>query len=164
MRLISALPAKWIAWTAVAAGTVGVGLALADANSPLRTPLVILFLAAAPATAVAGLLRGFDPFARIVVAVTAAIVINALVATTMLAAGAGSPKAGLVAIVVITAVCMAVQLPPVRGVAAARLPALRARVRRVSGQEADVAASEQAPGSPADEAEAAAGNRERPSG
>jgi hypothetical protein len=165
MRLISASRAKWIAWAAVvAAGAVGAALALAGASSPLRAPLVILFLVAAPATAVAGLLRGFDTFARVIVAATAAIVINALVATAMLAAGVRSPRAGLVVIVLITAVCMAVQLPPVRHVAAARLRALRATVRRLSAPSADVAGTDQLPDSATEGSEQAVSGPGRPSG
>ena len=37
---------RWLACAVIASGVTGVGLALADARMPLRTPLVLLFLAA----------------------------------------------------------------------------------------------------------------------
>ena len=90
------------------AGSAGALLALAGINSAARGPLVLLFLLAAPGLAVASLLRRIDPVARAVVAVTAAIAVNALVAETMLAAGAWSPRAGLLAIAAISAVLGAI--------------------------------------------------------
>jgi hypothetical protein len=69
---------------------------------------VLLFLGAVPALAVAALLRGLDTGARIVVAVTAAIAINTLVAEAMLASGLWSPRAGLIAIALISAVIGAI--------------------------------------------------------
>jgi hypothetical protein len=98
----------------VAAGTVGLALALAGVDSPLRVPLLLLFLAVAPAVAVAGLLRGFDTLAVLVVSGGATIAINSLVAATMLTLGVWSPRAGLLAVAAITAVCLAGQLPAVR--------------------------------------------------
>ena len=111
MRLLSMTPQRWLACAVIAAGTAGVGLALTHSDLPLRGPLVLLFLAAAPAMAVAGLLRGLDTFGRIFAGCAATVVINVLVAETMIAAGAWSPDHGLVAVVVITAVIAAVQLP-----------------------------------------------------
>jgi hypothetical protein len=109
--------ARLLACGIVVAGLAGVVLALAGSGSPFRSPLVLLFLVTAPAMAVAGLLRGLDVVARVFVSCLAMIVINACVAETMLAAGAWSPKAGLLAVVVIAAVLWAVQLPFVRGLA-----------------------------------------------
>jgi hypothetical protein len=114
MRPVSLTRLQLLACALIAAGSVGVVLALADARTPLRTPLVLLFLAAAPAVAVAGLLRGLDAFGRIFAACSATIVINVLIAEAMLAAGIWSPKGGLVAVVVITALIGAAQLPLVR--------------------------------------------------
>lgn len=122
---------RWLACAVVAAGLIGVGLALAGSSSPLRAPLVMLFLAAGPAVAVAGLLRGLDMFARIFAACAAMVVINVLVAEIMLAAGAWSPDGGLVAVVVITALVGVAQLPPVRSMATRRAPKWRAAVRRL---------------------------------
>jgi len=51
---------RWLACAVIASGVTGVGLALADARMPLRTPGVLLLLAAAPTMAVAGLLPGLD--------------------------------------------------------------------------------------------------------
>ncbi|HYB85360.1 MAG TPA: hypothetical protein VEC76_00795 [Streptosporangiaceae bacterium] len=101
-----------IAAAVLAAGAVGVALELARVNSPARDPLVVLFLVAAPALAVAGLMRGIDGFARLIVGIAAAIVINTLVAAVMLAAGVWSPRAGLVAVAAISVVGLAVQLSP----------------------------------------------------
>lgn len=124
-------PQRWLACAVVSAGLIGVGLALAGSSSPLRAPLVMLFLAAGPAMAVAGLLRGLDTFARIFAACAAMVVINVLVAEIMLAAGAWSPDSGLVAVVVITALIGVAQLPPVRSMASRRAPKSRAAVRRL---------------------------------
>jgi len=110
MRLLSMTPQRWLACAVIAAGMAGVGLTLAHSDLPLRAPLVLLFLAAAPAMAVAGLLRGLDTFGRVFAGAAAAVVINVLVAETMIAAGAWSPDHGLVAVVVITAVLGAARL------------------------------------------------------
>jgi uncharacterized membrane protein len=98
----------------VIAGSAGAVLALAGINSPARGPLVLLFLLAAPGLAVASLLPRLDRAARIVVAVTAAIAINALVAAAMLATGAWWPTGGLLAIAAISAVIGAVGLGAIR--------------------------------------------------
>jgi hypothetical protein len=102
-----------IAAAVLAAGAAGVALELARVNSPARTPLVVLFLVAAPALAVAGLMRGIDAFARLIIGATAAIVINSLVAVVMLAAGVWSPRAGLLAVAAISVAGLTVQLSPV---------------------------------------------------
>jgi hypothetical protein len=103
-----------LACAVIGAGLGGAGLALAGASSPLRSPLVLLFLFITPLLGVAGLLRGLDPFARIFVACAAMVVINAGVAEAMLATGHWSPRGGLVAIMAISAVLGLVQLPAVR--------------------------------------------------
>jgi hypothetical protein len=94
----------------IGAGLCGAGLALAEVSSPLRSPLVLLFLATAPLLGVFGLLRGLDIFGRIFVAGAAMVVINVGVPETMLAANRWSPRGGLVAIIVISAVLGLVQL------------------------------------------------------
>jgi hypothetical protein len=139
--------ARWLVWAGIAAGAVGVVLALAGISTPLRGPLVLLFLALAPATAIAGPLRRIDTFARIVVAGTASIVINFLVAETMVATGTWSPRAGLVVVIIITAICLAVQLPPIRAVLNERLKQWGAAVRRYAHPRP--APPENAPASPA---------------
>jgi hypothetical protein len=122
---------RWLASTVIVAGMTGVGLALADANTPLRMPLVLLFLVAVPTMAAAGLLRGLDTFGRIFAAFTATVVINVLVGVIMLEAGVWSPDAALVVVVVITALLWAVQLPPVRRRASRYAPVWRAAVRHL---------------------------------
>jgi uncharacterized membrane protein len=109
----------------------GVGLTLAGADTPLRTLLVLLFLAAVSTMAVAGLLRGLDTFGRIFATFTATVIIDSLVAAIMLEAGIWSPNGGLMAVVVITVLIGAVQLPPVRRWASRYAPAWRAIVRRL---------------------------------
>ena len=89
---------RWVAGGVIAAGTAGAILALADIETPLRVPLVLIFLAGAPALAIASLLGGIDGHARLVVAASAAIVINILVAETMILSGTWSPRTGLVAV------------------------------------------------------------------
>jgi hypothetical protein len=99
---------------AVAAGAAGVGLEVAGVDSPVRAALVLVFLPVAPTTAIAGLLRWLDPFARVVIAGTTTVAILALIAIVMLAGGAWSPTGGLLAVTVITAGCFLAQLPPVK--------------------------------------------------
>jgi hypothetical protein len=111
---------RWIAAAVLAAGAIGVVLELAHVDSPVRAPLVLLFLVAAPALAVAGLMPGVRGLARLVIAIAAAIVIDALVAIVLLAAGVWSAKAGLLAVAAISAVGLAAQLPPIRARAARR--------------------------------------------
>jgi hypothetical protein len=111
-----------------------VGMSLADINSPARTALVLLFLAVGPTTAVYGLLRSFDPFARIILACTVTVAFLTLTATVMLAEGVWSPLGGLLAVAGITAVCLVAQWAPVRQRVAARLPARRSAKRDRVGQ------------------------------
>ncbi len=98
----------------VTAGAVAFLLGAAGVRSPLRTALVLLFAFAAPTAAVSRLLRGFDPFARWIIAFATTIAILALTATLMLMAGVWSPAGGLLAVAGITAACVAVRLSPVR--------------------------------------------------
>jgi hypothetical protein len=111
---------------AALAAAAGLGLALSGADTPARGPLVLFFLAVAPAVAIGGLLRDLDPLARLIIAVTGALALDYLVAETMLAAGAWSPAGGLVAVLVIVAACFALQVPAVRGWLHARLKRIRA--------------------------------------
>ena len=97
------------------AGGAGTILALTGVSTSIRGPLVLLFLVAAPAMAVAGLLPSLDRPARGIVAVTAAIAVNVLVAEAMLAAGAWSPRAGLLAIAIISLLIGLVGLRARRG-------------------------------------------------
>jgi hypothetical protein len=121
-------PGTWVLGAAVAAGAAGVGLAAAGVASPLRSVLVLLFLAVAPTVAIAGLLRTMDSFARVIIACAADVVLLGLVAMIMLAEGVWSPVHGLLAVAVITALCLVAQIPAVRrrAVALASPPRLRA--------------------------------------
>ena len=121
IRFAAARPVRTLVCAAIAAGAGGVVLALAGTHSPLRMPLLLLFLAVAPTAAVAGLLRGADKFARLLVAGTASIVFCGLVAVLMLAIGVRSPRAGLVVIVVFSGICLSAQMPFARRIAGARL-------------------------------------------
>jgi hypothetical protein len=114
----------WVLAAAVAAGSAGVGLAAAGVASPLRSALVLLFLAVAPTVAIAGLLRTLDSFARVIIACAADVVLLGLVAMIMLAEGVWSPVHGLLVVAAITALCLAAQVPAIRrrAVALARLP------------------------------------------
>lgn len=115
---------RWL--TRVAVGIAGVacatglGLEAAGVRSAVRTAFVLLFLFVAPTVAVAGLLSGFDRFARLIIAFTATIVILALTSVIMLLAGVWSPTGGLLVVAGITAVCLAIQVPPVRRVFSAQ--------------------------------------------
>ena len=94
---------RWVAGGVIAAGTAGAVLALAEVQTPLRVPLVLIFLAGGPALAVASLLGGVDTFARLVVAGSAAIVINIVVAEAMILSGTWSARTGLVAVALVSA-------------------------------------------------------------
>ena len=116
------------------AGAVGVILALAGVQSPVRTALVILFLTVAPTAAITGLLRGFDPFARLILAVVTTIAVLSIVAVILLSAGLWSPMAELVGVAVITVGCLVAQVPSVRArVAAWAGPRWRALLRHIPG-------------------------------
>lgn len=134
MRLGAMTALRWLACAVTVAGVAGVGLALADADTPVRTLLVLLFLVAAPTVATAGLLRGLDTFGKIFAAFTATVVINVLVAAVMLEAGVWSPDGGLVVVVMITALIGAARLPLVRRCASRYASAWRAIIRRLERQ------------------------------
>jgi hypothetical protein len=108
----------WLTGALIGAGVVvaaaALGLTAAGVHSAARTVMVLLFLALGPTAAVAGLLRGFPPATRVIVAFTADVTIIALIAIVMLSAGLWSPTGGLVAVAVVTAACCAAQLPAVR--------------------------------------------------
>lgn len=80
------------------------GLTTAAIDDGLGTGLTVVFLLVAPAIAFAMPLRGVDPLARIVLALTAAVVINALVAEVMVATNTWSIEGGVAAVGVISAV------------------------------------------------------------
>ncbi|HEY9243340.1 MAG TPA: hypothetical protein VIP48_15235, partial [Streptosporangiaceae bacterium] len=104
---------------AMGAGAAGVILALAGVHSPVRTGLVVLFLVVAPTAAIAGLLRSFDPFARLILAVVTTLAVLSIVAMILLSAGLWSPIGELIGVAVVTVLCLAAQVPPVRARVAA---------------------------------------------
>ncbi|MFF9124649.1 hypothetical protein ACF09J_15305 [Streptomyces sp. NPDC014889] len=89
------------------AGGIGALLALTGSGSPLRGPLTLFFLLAAPAAAIAAALRGLDPFGRALVSVAGAVALDMLVAQGMLAVHRWSVGGGLLAV---TAFCSLVLL------------------------------------------------------
>jgi len=111
---------------AVGAGTVGVVLELAGITSPIRVVLVLVFIAVAPTAAIAGLLRGFDRLARLVIACVTATAVVTLIAMVMLTAGFWSPTGGVIAVAVFSAACgLAQRTPSLRAAVAARAEPLR---------------------------------------
>ena len=104
----------WALGAVVIAGSIGVGLALAGVHSAVRIVLILLFLAIAPTAAIARLLTTFDPFARLILACAANVVVISLIALTMLAEGGWSPLALVFAMAAIVAGCFVVQMPLVR--------------------------------------------------
>ncbi|NEB02176.1 hypothetical protein G3I78_24385 [Streptomyces sp. SID13726] len=95
-----------LAGAATAVGALGAVLALTGSDSPLRAPLVLFFLLAAPATGIAVALRGLDPFARVLTALAGSVVLNMLVAQGMLATHRWSPRGGVLAMAVISALIL----------------------------------------------------------
>lgn len=95
-----------LAGGAAALAGAGALLALTDASSPLRGPLALFFLLAAPATALAALLRGLEPLGRALAAIIGAIVIDMLVAQTMLAVHRWSITGGIITVAVISLVLL----------------------------------------------------------
>lgn len=94
--------APLLAGAAVTVGGVGALLALIDSGSPLRGPFALFFLFAAPASAIAAVLRGTDPFGRVLTSVAGAVVVDMLVAQGMLAVHRWSVDGGIIAVAVIS--------------------------------------------------------------
>ncbi|MEU9168132.1 hypothetical protein AB0D34_10100 [Streptomyces sp. NPDC048420] len=110
-----------LAGAATAVAAFGALLALTGSDSPLRAPLVLFFLLAAPAAGLAALLRGLDPFARVLAALAGSVVLNMLVAQGMLATHRWSARGGVVAMAVTSALIL--------------LPVLLRRHRTPKGQD-----------------------------
>ncbi|MEW2523871.1 hypothetical protein [Streptomyces sp. NPDC047071] len=89
---------------AVTAGCVGALFALLDLSSPVRGPLTLFFLVAAPAAALSPWLRGLDPWGRVLASVSAAVVVDLLVAQAMLALHVWSVRGGVAAVAGISSV------------------------------------------------------------
>lgn len=95
-----------LAGAATAVAAFGAMLALTGSDSALRAPLALFFLLAAPAAGIAALLRGLDPFARVLAALAGSVVLNMLVAQGMLATHRWSARGGVVAMAVISALIL----------------------------------------------------------
>ena len=131
----------------MAAGAIGVLLELAGARSVVVSVLVLVFIVVAPPAAIAGLLRGFDAFARIILAAVTAVAVVMLIAMIMLALGVWSVKGGLVAIALISAACLlaqpgrAARLMSFPGMKRLRENRVARRITQVSGSMAAMMAS-----------------------
>ncbi|MFF4033358.1 hypothetical protein ACFYZ2_27015 [Streptomyces sviceus] len=95
-----------LAGAATAVGGWGALLALTGSDSPMRAPLTLFFLLAAPAAGIAAALRGFDPFARALASLAGSVVLNMLVAQGMLATHRWSARGGVMAMAVISALIL----------------------------------------------------------
>ena len=82
---------RWLLGGILACGAVAIGLEAAGVHSPVRPALVLVFVILAPAVAIGGLLGGFDPLARAVLAVTSSLVVLTLTAMIMVAGGILEP-------------------------------------------------------------------------
>lgn len=133
---------RFLVGVSMGAGAVGVILALAGVHSPVRTGLILVFLAIAPTGAIAGLLGSFDPFARLILAVVSTIVMLSIVAVILLSAGLWSPIGELLVVAAITVACLAAQRPSVRArVAVWARPGWQALLRHIPGVPSPVAAA-----------------------
>ena len=123
---------SWSVRAAVAAGAAGVLADLAGARSVLVTVLVLVFFAVAPTAAIAGLLRGFDVFARLIIACVTAIAVITFIAMIMLAAVIWSPRGGLVAVALVSGACLlARRMGPITTKIAERATRIAERARTV---------------------------------
>lgn len=138
MTLMSSKLTCLLVGAAVGAGTVGIALELAGITSPIRVVLVLVFIAVAPTAAIAGLLRGFDRFARLVIACVTATAVVTLIAMVMLTAGLWSPTGGLIAVAAFSAACwLAQRTPSLRAAVVARAKPLR-KVRNRADADAEI--------------------------
>ncbi|MET8830307.1 hypothetical protein ABZX40_01770 [Streptomyces sp. NPDC004610] len=87
-----------LAGAATAVAVIGAALALTGSDSPLRAPFTLFFLLAAPAAAIGAALSGLDPFARVVASLAGAVVVDMLIAQTMLALHRWSAAGGTAAV------------------------------------------------------------------
>lgn len=92
-----------LAGAGAVAGVAGLVLALSHAGSPLRGPLALFFLLAAPGAAFAAALRGLDPWARVLTSVAGAVAVVMLVTQGMLAVHRWSVDGGVIAVAVLSA-------------------------------------------------------------
>ena len=110
---------RWVIGVVVAASIAGAALAVAGVQTPARLPLALLFLLAVPGLAVATLFRGVDVLGRVVIAGSAALVIDMAIAESMIATGTWSLRLGVLLVALVSAVIAAARM------LIARLPARR---------------------------------------
>jgi len=98
---------RWVIGVVVAAAVAGAVLAVGEVQTPARAPLALLFLLAVPGLAVAGLLGGIDALSKVVIAGSAALVIDMAIAESMIAAGAWSLRLGVILVALVSVVIAA---------------------------------------------------------
>jgi hypothetical protein len=98
---------RWVIGVVIAAALAGAVLAAADVQTPARVPLALLFLLAAPGLAVAALLGGIDALGKVVIAGSAALVIDMAIAESMIATRTWSPRLGIALIALVSVVIAA---------------------------------------------------------
>ncbi len=104
----------------IAAATAGAVLAVAGIETPARLPLTLLFLLVIPALAITTLLTGIDALGKAVIAGSAAIVVDLVIAEAMILSGTWSPRLG-VALVALVSVVIAASRPLLARRAASRV-------------------------------------------
>ncbi|MER6159046.1 hypothetical protein ABT147_26385 [Streptomyces sp. NPDC001868] len=104
-----------LAGVAAAVAGVGAALAFADADSVLRGPFTLFFLLVAPGAAIGAVLRGLEPFGRVVTSLAGAIAVNLLVAQGMIATHSWSVTGGIAAVTVISTLVLLPSLVRRRG-------------------------------------------------
>ncbi|MEB8339922.1 hypothetical protein [Streptomyces endophyticus] len=92
-----------LAGAGIVAGGAGFVLALSHAGSPLRGPLALFFLLAAPGSAFAAALRGLDPWARALASAAGAVAVVMLVTQGMLAVHRWSVTGGVLTVAILSA-------------------------------------------------------------
>ncbi|MFG2146692.1 hypothetical protein ACGFRG_21175 [Streptomyces sp. NPDC048696] len=87
---------------ALAVSAVGAALAYIPLDSPLRAPLALFFLIAAPAEALAFALRRLEPLTRAVASFSGAVLINLVIAETMAIIEVRSVRSEIIMVAVIS--------------------------------------------------------------
>lgn len=91
-----------LAGASLAVSAAGAVLALGGLDSPLRAPLALFFLIAAPAEAAAFALHRLEPLSRSVASISGAVLIDLLTAESMAALHMWSIRSGVTAVGVIS--------------------------------------------------------------
>ncbi len=98
---------RWVIGVVVAVAMAGAVLAVAEVQTPARLPLALVFLLAVPGFAVASLFGGIDPLGRVVIAGSAALVIDMAIAESMIATGTWSVRLGIALVALVSVVIAA---------------------------------------------------------